>query len=127
MYNPREVELNNLFDNLEVKKSNFSGPRVLSKEELITYVELAIMTRGEIRHNALISLLHNYGKEVEKEIRTLNGKDLEEIIPDILNKELTVIKGDKIFKGVITKTGDGRKGLLGNGPITYHWKGLDVA
>lgn len=101
---------------------------VLSKDELIKYIQLSVIKHGTLRQCKLLPLIHNYGHEIDdpklgKLVMPFNAEDLEKILPEILNNPIDIIKWEKHYTGRIIKSGDGIRGIAGNGPITFKYLG----
>ena len=91
-----------------IQGKTVQGKTVYDKIVARIFTIRAIRLKGSITRTKLRILLNNHDA----------AQYLDEILDEILNS--AVQDGDN--SGFITESGDGIKGLLGKGPITYHWQ-----
>ena len=94
--------------NLPVEKVGAQRRTEYDYETARIFTIRAIRLKGSITKSKLRILLNNH----------VAAQYLDEILNEVLAQG-TIQDGEN--KGSITESGDGIKGLLGNGPVTYHW------
>ena len=87
-----------------------STNRIFSRAEARDFAIRAIRLKSPLLKSRLRTLLYNHGVKCDV---------FEDLISELIDTTEPIHDDGNL--GFISKTGDGKKGLMGNGPITYHW------
>ena len=88
-----------------------STNRIFSRTEARDFAIRAIRLKSPLLKSRLRTLLYNHGVKCDV---------FEDLISELIDTTEPIHDDGNL--GFISKTGDGKKGLMGNGPITYTWR-----
>ena len=99
------------------KVKQFKEP--MTPEQLLTFVKRYIYKKGITTRRMVLTNIYQYG--------ATSAAALDSVIPEILNHicDIQNENGMIIARGRVIQQGDGKKGTLGNGSISYIWIPLD--
>lgn len=111
-YDPKKEEVNSLIKDLVLnppkKKYKCEQHPFADNAAFIHYVKCAILKKSPLKQNELLSLLYYRAKKLE---------DITAILPEILEKEIEILS----YHGMFRRSGNGKNGLDGLGPIVYEF------